>query len=353
MKPIMLKGHERALTCVIYNSDGDLIFTAAKDDKPNVWYADNGERLGTFHGHNGAVWDLAVTRDSRVLASGSADTAVMLWDVHTGRRMMTLEHDGPVRSVKFDLGDKRLLTAQDPFMAYKASIRVFALERNPDGTLNEGLMSTRPILMIDDLPKMSMAIWMPLNKAIMGMGNDGVLRLYDPKTGAHQKEKRLHKKKISDICFSHDQTLFLTASADNWARLWDVRTLDELKAYETDRPVNGCAISPIKEHVLIGGGQDAMSVTTTSSKAGKFETRFFHMITTEEFGRIAGHFGPINCLAMSPDGKSYASGGEDGYTRVHHLEEDYLKMEGRAESLAWLDAGAAAASAAADAGEEE
>ena len=35
--------------------------------------------------------------------------------------------------------------------------------------------------------------------------------------------------------------------------------------------------SPRAQHVLIGGGQDARDVTTTSSRDGKFEARFFHM----------------------------------------------------------------------------
>ena len=34
----------------------------AKDSKPTVWYSNNGERLGTFNGHNGAVWCIDVTR---------------------------------------------------------------------------------------------------------------------------------------------------------------------------------------------------------------------------------------------------------------------------------------------------
>ena len=65
---------------------------------------------------------------------------------------------------------------------------------------------------------------------------------------------------------------------------------------------------PRAQHVLIGGGQDARDVTTTSSRDGKFEARFFHMLLEEEFGRVKGHFGPINTLAFHPDGKSYCSG---------------------------------------------
>jgi translation initiation factor 3 subunit I len=44
-----------------YNRDGDLIFSAAKDATPCVWYSDNGERVGTYKGHTGAVWSLDVS----------------------------------------------------------------------------------------------------------------------------------------------------------------------------------------------------------------------------------------------------------------------------------------------------
>ena len=54
-------------------------------------------------------------------------------------------------------------------------------------------------------------------------------------------------------------------------------------------------LEPVK--VLLGGGQDAMSVTTTSLRQGKFETRFWHKVFEEEVGRVKGHFGPINTLS--------------------------------------------------------
>jgi translation initiation factor 3 subunit I len=56
-----MKGHERPLTFLKYNRDGDLLFSCAKDHNPTVWFADNGERLGTYRGHNGAVWCCDVT----------------------------------------------------------------------------------------------------------------------------------------------------------------------------------------------------------------------------------------------------------------------------------------------------
>ena len=42
-----------------------------------------------------------------------------------------------------------------------------------------------------------------------------------------------------------------------------------------------------------------MSVTTTSGKVGKFETRFFQLVYEEEFGCVKGHFGPINACKLN------------------------------------------------------
>ena len=51
-----------------------------------------------------------------------------------------------------------------------------------------------------------------------------------------------------------------------------------MKTFLPERPVNAAVLSPIFDHVIVGGGQDAMSVTMTSSKSGKFESKLFHKV---------------------------------------------------------------------------
>ena len=60
IRPLVLQGHTRALTRVRVNRDGDLIFTAAKDKEPTVWFTDNGERIGTYVGHDVGLGDLLI-----------------------------------------------------------------------------------------------------------------------------------------------------------------------------------------------------------------------------------------------------------------------------------------------------
>lgn len=48
------------LTCR-FNREGDLLVTCGKDNLVNLWWTDNGERAGTFNGHNGACWTTDMT----------------------------------------------------------------------------------------------------------------------------------------------------------------------------------------------------------------------------------------------------------------------------------------------------
>ena len=58
-----------------------------------------------------------------------------------------------------------------------------------------------------------------------------------------------HAKTINDMQLSKDRSLFITASKDNTSKLFDADTLECLKTYKTERPVNSAAISPILDHV--------------------------------------------------------------------------------------------------------
>lgn len=95
--------------------------------------------------------------------------------------------------------------------------------------------------------------------------------------------------------------------------------------YSTETPLNSACIAPLRPYVILGGGQDAMNVTMTSTRQGKFESRFWHKLFEEEVGRVKGHFGPINTLAVHPQGRAYASGAEDGFVRVHWFEDSYFR----------------------------
>jgi WD40 repeat protein len=49
--------------------------------------------IATLHGHAGAVWGVALSGDARLVASGSFDGSVRLWDVPGGAPLRMLRAD--------------------------------------------------------------------------------------------------------------------------------------------------------------------------------------------------------------------------------------------------------------------
>ncbi|KAG0308938.1 translation initiation factor eIF3 subunit [Dissophora globulifera] len=324
MRPILLQGHERSLTQIKYNREGDLLFSVSKDHVVNVWFSHNGERLGTYDGHVGAVWTVDVNSTSTLLVSGSADNTAKLWDVSNGKCLKSWEFNTAVRCVKFSEDNKRVLLVTEPRMGYPATLQIFHVENG----LTESVSSEPLAVFHPEGSKITVAAWGPLDKYIVVGRENGSVALMDPETGKYISTNTVHELTLTDLQMSADRTYFITASKDKSAKIVETESLEVLKTYITDTPLNSAAIMPkVQEFVVVGGGQEAMDVTRTSSRQGKFECRFWHKILEEEVGRVRGHFGPINTIAIHPDGRSFASGGEDGYVRVHHFDDDFFSFK--------------------------
>lgn len=337
MRPLLLQGHERAITQIKYNLDGDLLFTCSKDKSPNVWLSTNGERLGTYDGHNGAVWSIDVSWDSKKVVTGSGDASWRLWDCATGQTESSMNTPTSVRSVAFSYSGHYFLYATDA--QGKTSSAALIVKDRRDGSHMQGDGSVLSLETFQNekdksVNKVSTAVWGPFDESIICGHSNGSLSLIELRQRDFTiTNESAHSAAVMDIQKSKDDVLFITASKDTKAKLFDSTTLDELKTYKADRPVNSAAIAPpfdSSRHdpnvILLGGGQEAMQVTTTDVRQGKFEARFFHKVYEEEFGRVKGHFGPINSVAFHPDGTSFTTGGEDGYVRVHSLGKDYFQF---------------------------
>lgn len=319
MRPLLLKGHERPLTRVKFNREGDLLFTTSMDKAPTVWRAETGERLGTYRGHNGAVRDIDMTWGTERVITGSADNSAILWRADTAQKLHQWEYKSPVRAVAFAPGDNMIAIATAKLMGQESNVYIHSHDMESDA------QSVEPVLVLEGHEgTVCRILWYPTGEFIITASEDRTLRKWSVETGEELDCITAHKGDIKDCQFSPDFTTIITASKDGTAKLWDFHNMDLLKTFPTDHPINSAAVSPLFPHVLVGGGQEASQVTTTSDRKGKFEAKFFHMVYEEEFGRVKGHFGPINTVAFSPDGKWYVSGGEDGFVRLHEFDPEYF-----------------------------
>jgi len=168
-------------------------------------------------------------------------------------------------------------------------------------------------------------LWGPLNENVITACEDGTIRVYDVKNGEQIKVINEHTKAVMQLSYDKTKSVFVSASKDGTSKLFDAKTFKCLKTYATGRPVNSASISPDDEYeiVILGGGQSAESVTTTRVDSAQFRVRFYHTIYQEELGSVQGHFGPVNAVSFRPDASGFASGGEDGYIRLHKFDKSY------------------------------
>jgi len=268
--------------------------------------------VGTYRAQS-AVWHFDLDAASRNLLTGAADSTARMFDVETGQDIHAWSFRSPVRCVSLAENSPLFLAVSDAVMGQPSTISFFD-RRSKD--LVRDIKHPTPSM------KYHRAIWGPGNRKIY-VCDDCAVAVYDFQNMTEIQQSKKHTKPAVSFSFSEDRTHFVTASHDHTAKLWDTVSLENLKTYETEKPVNAAVISPLKDHILLGGGQSASQVTTTRQDTTQFKLRFFHKIFEDELATLPGHFGPVNTLAFAPDG-SFASGGEDGFVRVHNLEDPII-----------------------------
>lgn len=106
---LTFNGHKDAIYSLALSSDGKILATGSYDQKIKLWDVETGKELKTLSGHNGCVFGLAFRPDGKILASAGADRTVKLWDVASCERRDTLSQPlKEVYAVAFSPDGKRL-----------------------------------------------------------------------------------------------------------------------------------------------------------------------------------------------------------------------------------------------------
>ena len=64
-----------------FSTRGELLVRGDGNGTVHVWHVQTGQEVATFQGHTGLVSTLAFSPDGKTLATGSADTTALTWDV--------------------------------------------------------------------------------------------------------------------------------------------------------------------------------------------------------------------------------------------------------------------------------
>ncbi|MGC5010132.1 hypothetical protein ACLQ2R_05150, partial [Streptosporangium sp. DT93] len=111
-----LTGHTKAVLAVAFRPDGHLLATGSDDHTVRLWDPTTGQAVGEpLTSHAGAMYALAFHPDGQLLAIGSDDHTVRLWDPSTGQAVGTplVGHAGAVYALAFHPDGHLLATGSD------------------------------------------------------------------------------------------------------------------------------------------------------------------------------------------------------------------------------------------------
>eukprot|EP01071_Lankesteria_metandrocarpae_P004542 Lankesteria_metandrocarpae@DN3594_c0_g1_i1.p1 len=259
MRSWVLTGHERPLTFVQLNKDGDLLFTCGKDGVLNGYLLRSKRKLGKYKTVPGVVGCCDVSLDSTRLIATSHDSKLFIYDVETSRILLQVKESGPVGFAEWcrcpDRQD-RFVLSHDKIGEKVASIKVYEIKDFSQNMTGEWAADCTS-KMTDYDSKCTRVHWGPFDETLISAHDNGQVKIWSAENGQLLRTIEAHKKAVTDLTFTTDRLLMLTASHDQTGKLYETINYNVVQTYEADRPLNSCSISPLwnnenkkKPHVL-------------------------------------------------------------------------------------------------------
>ncbi len=312
-----LHGHSDRVASLAFSPDGRLLASGSWDGSIVLWEASTGRPLDRLTGHADAVTDLAFSPDGRLLASASFDWQVRLWPLSAAGEVQPsgvriLEgHTDWVSAVAFSPDGAQLASA-----GYDGLILLWTLTAEPLRSRRLADFSQH------DFPEIFCLAFSPDGRLLVAGGNDGQFRFWDARTGQSSGDAIQHDQSIIGLAFSPNGLLLAAGDNNGEILLWELASREPIARLAASAPVfqqdqysnvYDLAFSPDGRY-LLSGGQDRTA-------------RLWDVATFQEIRVLTAHRSQVTSAAFCPQGACLATGDGDGTIIIWQAEA--LPLEAR------------------------
>lgn len=201
-----LKNHAGWIGRIAWSPNGGLLASGSDDRTICIWNPAKGDVVKTLEGHSDTVFSVAWSHNGKSLASSSDDETIIIWDPITGERVQTLKgHTSGVVNVAWLRDDQNLVSGGGD-----KTIRIWNIQSGETVGALEGHTGW--------IRQLSLS---PNGETLVSASYDGTLRLWDVTKETCVAVLEGHEDRVHSAVWSHDGTLIASASADSSIRIWD------------------------------------------------------------------------------------------------------------------------------------
>ena len=332
-----IAAHHSTILAIEFSSNSETIATAAEDNLITLWRVTSGWKLNTFRGNEGAPTSLAFEDQDRTLISSSVDGKVRRWHVEAVDGPDVLDHPAAVSDVAFSADGTRLITACND-----KKIRIWQVATNQ---LLDTIEST-------EIPWHAQFVNLGRKEWILTNGSDGQLRVWDVDnrlTPLHESPCKTAGAELRAFAVSRDRRLVAIVESDDRITIRQITTGSIVTRFKSG-VVGDLTFSKDGQHLLVATQKGIAAIEVESGRqcvhVPAHARRFIQLELapngtllascsydrTVKFWRfdakrtgdamlslqntLTGPASPVDAIAISPDGKTVATSGDDQVIRL-------------------------------------
>ena len=290
-----LSGHTDGVVSVAFSPEGSILASGSIDHTVQLWDTVTELPIATLIGHTATARSVAFSPDGSILASGSHDNTVRLWNVETRQLKAELTgHTAGVESVAFSPDGSTLASG-----GHDGTVRLWdTVTGQPINIFMEGSNTVWSVAYSPDG-----------NTLAIGLNNGAIVlaRALGIHSAAHlPKILEGHTGFVESVAFSPDGSTLASGSYDSTVRLWDTVTGQPIYTLTGHTEgINSVAFSP--DGTILASGSDDSTIW------------LWDPLTGDPIDTLTGHTAWVRSVAFNRDGSILASGSGDSTVRLWEL----------------------------------